>query len=240
MIPLSFTDELRKFEEECRRRTDSFLAELPPEQVHALRDYDLLLEQLYKFACCFWGCHGKEHVLEHLAGRCVSSLVSARRLIEAGYYDEALSLIRSVGEIANLLNLFWADNAEIRPWLDSPEKERRRRFSPVQVRRKLGELQTMVPFNDTHYHRLCELSVHPTPQTRPNAHQDARRPVLGAYFQPQGFIAASWELCWALAVVAGPIAKLGVFSEAEAKKMVELVISLFEKAAPHVDEGDDT
>lgn len=169
-----------------------------------------------------------------MAGRCVSNLASAWRLAETGYYDEALSLVRSVGEIASLLNWFWCDNREVRNWLDLSERERRKRYQPAEVRDQLRRLNWLVPFDDEHYGRLCELAVHPTPETKPNAHRDSQRPVVGAYFQAAGFSLAVWELCWALTVVAGPIAKLAIFPESEAKAMVEVTAALFEVGSKHV------
>jgi hypothetical protein len=154
--------------------------------------------------------------------------------MERGYYDEALSLVRSVGEIANLLNLFWANQISIRAWLDSSQTERRERFAPYRVRKELENLKQLIPFDDAHYKRLCELAVHPVPETRPNAYHNERRPILGSYFQPEGFSPVVWEMCWALAVVAGPVAKLALFPQSQAEKMVELTIPLFELAAENI------
>lgn len=232
-------DHIRQFEQQCHADTQAFLAGAPADLKCAVNTFDDLFQRLYRLSCCFWGCHGKEHVFEYLSGRCVSSLTAGRRLAETGYYDESLSLVRSIGEVANLLNLFWRDNGEIRKWLDFPDRERRNRFSPVAVRRRLEELQWLIPFDDEHYKRLCELAVHPTPQTRPNAHQDVHRPVLGAYFQPNGFVFVTWELCWALAAVSGPIAKLAIFPETEARQMAEATVKLFELALTHISGSQD-
>jgi hypothetical protein len=233
---LSVAQQLQSFEQDCLRQSERYLTESAAPFAEATRNFDALLQQVYLFSCCFWGCHGKEHVFEHLAGRTVSHAIASHRLIVTGYYDEALSLIRNVGEIANLLNLFWVDNTSIRSWLDGDDKHRRKEFSPVAVRTKLENLKWMVPFDDQHYKRLCELVVHPTRTSRPNAHQDGRRPVLGAYFQPAGFLRASWELYWSLAVVAGPVAKVAIMPQEQGEKMVEVTIPLFELAADHLNE----
>jgi hypothetical protein len=231
-----FTDKLRQFEEVCKQDTATYLASCPGDVRAAHEAFHPLLEHLYKFACCHWGCHGKEHVYEYLAGRTVSNLISAYGLTERGYYDEALSLVRSVGEIANLLNLFWVDQKNIRVWLDSNRTERRAKFDPYHVRIELKNLNHLIPFDEAHYKRLCELAVHPTPATRPNAYHDKDKPILGAYFQPEGFCAAFWEMSWALAVVAGPVSKLALFPKSQAEKMVELTVQLFELAAAHISE----
>jgi len=229
-------DKLQYFEEVCKRETKTYLATCSGDLLQACQTFDPLLEHLYNFACCYWGCHGKEHVLEYLAGRTVCHLISAHGLTERGYYDEAISLVRSVGEIANLLNLFWADKRNIRAWLDSSQTERRDKFAPYRVRKELESLKHLIPFNDAHYKRLCELAVHPTPETRPNAYHDRQRPALGGYFQPEGFSSVFWEMCWALAVVTGPVSKLALFPQSEAERMVELTVPLFKLAAGNVSE----
>jgi hypothetical protein len=229
-------EQLRPFEQQCRSDTQCFLASAPDDLTGALRAFDEVFRRMYLFSCCNWGCHGKEHVFEYLAGRVVSNLASAWQLAETGYYDESLSLVRSVGEIANLLNLLWRDDQEIRTWLDSEEREHRKRYAPAAVRARLRKLRCLVPFDDDHYGRLCQLAIHPTPKTRPNAHQDSRQPVVGAVFQPIGFELTAWEMSWALASVAGPIAKLAIFPEVEARAMVGGAIELLEVAARHIPE----
>jgi hypothetical protein len=102
---LDALNHLDEFERQCRDETHAFLSSAPRDLADAVSRFDDLFRRLYLFSCCHWGCHGKEHVFEHLAGRCVSSLASGWRLTERGYYDEALSLVRSVGEIANLFEL---------------------------------------------------------------------------------------------------------------------------------------
>ena len=144
------------FESLCRKHTESDIGTLPSVVADSIRQKSRLLEHLYRFSCCYWGCHGREHVFEHLAGRCVSSLIAAERLTTMGYYDECMSLIRSVGEIANLLNMFMFDHTKIRQWLDCSEKERRREFKPYKVREFLEKDDFLVPFTGDHYGRLCE------------------------------------------------------------------------------------
>ena len=231
-----FYSVLLRFEEECRIRTANGLADFPPEVGESLSVQLKLLEHLYRFSSCYWGCHGREHVFEYLGGRCVSSLVAAGRLSAIGYYDECLLLVRSVGEIANLLNLFLCDNTHLRQWFDNTELDRRRNYKPYKVREMLAEKQWFIPFSDEHYGRLCEQYVHPNPDTKPQAHDDGDRPVLGAHYQGKGYLTAHWESCWALCAVSGPIAKLAIFPEPQAKQMVEWTVKLFEFCLPQIPE----
>ena len=86
---LFVTTQLQPFEEDCLVLSKRYLTESAPDFAEATRNFDALLQQLYQFSCCFWGCHGKEHVFEHLAGRTVSHAISSHLLISTGYYDEA-------------------------------------------------------------------------------------------------------------------------------------------------------
>lgn len=231
---IQIASKVAEFEAICRGATDAHLQNSSAEFQKAMSDFDALLQHYYLFSCCHWGCHGKEHTFEHLGGRCVSHILSAYKLIRDGYYDESLSLVRSVGEIANLLNLFWVENSSVRDWLGFTEPERRKEFTPYKVRQRLMDNSWAVPFDDDHYKRLCQTVVHPTPDTRPNAHDDGERPVLGAYFQKIGFENASWELFYALSTVAGPIAKIADLKRDQAEIMVALTIPLFKSSAMHV------
>lgn len=63
------------------------------------------LAALYEASTCNRKCFGGGHVLESLAGRVYNLASSAYILSLAGFYDEALNLIRSIGEISNLISL---------------------------------------------------------------------------------------------------------------------------------------
>jgi hypothetical protein len=228
-----FIDSIQLFENACAETTRSHL-ESQNELLLARSQYDELFKQLYHFSCCHWGCHGKEHIFERLAGKCVNNLSLSYRAIEYGYYDEALSLVRSVGEIANLLNLFWRENSHIRLWLDADERTRIRKYGPAAVRKLLEAADGLVPFNQAHYQYLCETAVHPTPHSKPNAYSDLQQPILGVVFQESGFRIAFWNICWALSVVSGPISKIAVFDRKQADRMVDLTVPLFKSAILHV------
>jgi hypothetical protein len=89
------------------------LGEKPPVLIEAL---DVLLSYLERAATCFGGCHGGDHRAEFLTGRAVSSCQAALLPMTSGYYDEALSIIRSLGEIANLMAMFVSDMSEFERW----------------------------------------------------------------------------------------------------------------------------
>lgn len=185
-----------------------------------------VLSLLYRTASCFWGCHGKEHVFEYLAGRTCTSAHSAYRLIGFGYYDEALSLSRSISEIGNLVQLFFVDNSHLRSWLDLADDERRRAYGPVNVRKTLETLGTVVPTDQNQYAWLCEVGTHVTPRTLPQPHNAESRPILGAVFQSDGWNVAVASLAWSVCTVAAPLAKLAILDRGHAERLFEESIAL--------------
>jgi len=128
--------------------------------------------------------------------------------LSAGYYDESLVLARSVGELANLLLLFARYPDEYVRWKTTTPKERRQAFSPVNVRMSLEQALDFVPVDHVRYEALSEMGVHVTPDTIPQAHNPARRAVLGHIFQLPGGIMALTELCIATSVAAHSVSKL--------------------------------
>ena len=183
---------------------------------------------LYRMACCHWGCHGREHVFEYLAGRTCTSAHSAYRLIGFGYYDEALALSRNIAEIGNLVHLFFTDNSHIRLWLDLSDKDRRRNYRPASVRATLTSLGAVVPTDKDRYSWLCEVGTHVTPRTLPQAHNKEERPILGAVFQPEGWKVGLDSLAWSVCTVSAPLAKLAMLNHEQAERLFEESISLVE------------
>jgi hypothetical protein len=188
-----------------------------------------VLSLLYRLACCHWGCHGKEHAIEHLAGRACTSAQAAIRLMGFGYYDEALSLTRNIAEIGNLLYLFSSEPSHIRNWLDAPEIERQRAYSPVKVRIALEKLGAVVPTDEVQYAWLCEVATHVTPRTLPGAHNAERRPVLGGVHQPDGVTRVLHALTWAVCAVSGAAARIAIVKRSHAERLTAETIALVEK-----------
>lgn len=188
--------------------------------------FGTVLSLLYRLACCQWGCHGREHIIEYLAGRTVTSVQAGYRLLGFGYYDEVLALARNVSETGNLVQLFYVDPDHIRLWLDSPEKERRNSYSPAAVRKLLAKKGAVVPTDQEEYSWLCEVATHVNPSTKPQAHQNADKPILGAIFQESGWSVAFEKLAWSLCTVAGPVAKIAIVPRQNAERVVEETIAL--------------
>src|SRR5208282_3249758 len=62
--------------------------------------------------------------------------------------------------------------------------------------------------DQTRYGELCELATHPTPQTKPQAHNLLGMPFIGAEFQEAGLLVALNELAAATALALVPLPKL--------------------------------
>ncbi len=167
-----------------------------------------VLSILYRLACCAYGCKGGDHQIEWLTGKLVNQAISAHRLIRAAQYDEALMLIRGMGEIANLFWLFKHDGKEFTSWKAADKKLRISKFGPGAVRKRLASLVKIGPLIDgKRYQALCEIGTHPTPGLAPG-HYTPGRPILGAIPQEAGVLVCVNELAYVVAVSAPPVAGL--------------------------------
>lgn len=139
-----------------------------------------VLSMLYAEAACSFGCAGGDHFWQKLTARIVGHSLASLRLAMSGYYDESLSLTRSVGEIANLLFLFAAKPELVKCWQSSDDKRRKKHFGPVKVRLAIEELGHRPPIDESRYSLLCEVGVHLAPSVSPQAFNEHGRPSLGA------------------------------------------------------------
>ena len=170
-----------------------------------IQSLDVLLSYLERAAACFGGCHGGDHRAEYLTGRAVTSCQAALLLMSSGYYDEALSMIRSLGEIANLMAMFVSDMSRFERWKMLDEKARRRDFSAVKVRLWLEQNGGPLVVDEKRYGILSTYSIHANPDTLPQDHGPHGKAMIGPFYQEAGFLLCLNEL-------ARPMAFIGVFS----------------------------
>ena len=161
-----------------------------------LKVLGISLSILYQVATCHRKCFGGPHVLESLTARTYNLACSAYTLIGRGLYDEALNLIRSMGEIANLIGLLFNDLEERELWLHSDKSTRFRRFTPAKVRESLKELKGgMFLYADKEwYSRFCEDYTHVHPGTKPNVHNEQAQGHTGGAVQEEGLRVSIVEL----------------------------------------------
>ncbi len=204
----AFLDLAFRTEDGCASATREILPSLgkkAPECHERLGD---LLSLLYRGACCFYGCSEGDHFGQHIAGRVVSHSLGSYRLLCSGYYDESLALSRNLGEVANLFWLFVHRPEELERWRQSDKKTRIKDFSAFRIRHVLEKEGIPIPIDETRYAALCEVAVHVSPDTTPQAHNPQEIPTLGLVFQMKGFLASLNELSLATGVCAASLVPL--------------------------------
>jgi hypothetical protein len=177
------------------------------EYARDLRVIGTSLSALYLAATCHRKCHGGPHILESLTGRAYNLGCGAYILICRAFYDEALNLVRSMGEISNLVLLSVVDKNSLRKWLEADRKTRLTDFSPVKVRKLLEAQSTPMIADKDWYASFCDRYTHISPATKPNLHNDVGLPHAGGVFQPAGLRHSLSELATVLGSVAMPICK---------------------------------
>ncbi len=101
-----FLDLLSAQEERCLAETRSHLPDLGKTAPKTIEHLGTVLSMLDRVASCSWGCAGGDHVAEFVVARCTNTARASLRLLNHGYYDESLSMTRSLAEAANLLISF--------------------------------------------------------------------------------------------------------------------------------------
>jgi hypothetical protein len=230
-VGLSFLELTQDLADKSSNDTDKFCAEAGKSLPRTMEATGTVLSILYRLACCYYGCGGGDHQIEWLAGKFVNQAVSVLRLVRAAQYDEALMLIRGMGEIVNLLWLFQEDRAEMLAWKSADKKARLNQFGPGAVRHRLEKLSELgPPIDSERYSALCEIATHPTPSLAPGHYSGTGRPVLGSIIQEVGVFVCINELAYAIAMAAIPIAVL-VDSNMDIRKQIkEQSIHLLESA----------
>ena len=190
---------MRRLQARCYKNTWKHpLGDKAPILVQGL---DTLLSGLDRMASCFGGCRGGDHCAEYLTGRAVSSCTSAMLLMENGYYDEALSIIRSLGELANLMSVFAADKNEFRRWKSINERQRRSAFAPVKIRLWLEKHDGIMVVDEERYRFLSSYSIHASPNNIPQAHNAQAAGSIAPTFEVAGFLLCLNELARAMAFI---------------------------------------
>jgi hypothetical protein len=191
-IGAEFLRLVSRLEDDCETLTEESLERgMGVKAPKCLEYLGTVLAKADAIASCFWNCPGpgyEAHALPYLVGRAASLGRAALRLMRFGFYDEALSLVRSLGEIGNLFMLFHLSPSSIAEWRSSDFEARRDRYKPGDVRRKIGKLGGTVPMDEAKYARLCKISTHPVPDLRPQLFNPHGVVTAGARFQEAGVL----------------------------------------------------
>ena len=208
-VERAFLELTQELADASSKGTDKFCAEAGKSLPQTMDATGTVLSVLYRLACCYYGCRGGDHQIEWLVGKFVNQALSTHRLVRAAQYDEALMLIRGMGEIANLLWLFYEDRAELTAWKAADKKARLSNFGPAAVRRRLEVLSSLGPPIDAErYGALCEVGTHPIPGFAPGHYSGSGRPVLGVILQEVGVFVCVNELAYATAMASIPVVVL--------------------------------
>jgi hypothetical protein len=218
-VGLSIHQTLMQQDDNCEKTSLSRFPRLGEKTPRCYEMMGRVLALLDALSSCAWGCAEGDHVLERLIGRSVNHARAGLRLALMGFYDEALALIRGVGEIANLLSLFEAKTGSFTRWKSLDERTRRREFSPANVRDKLEKIGTPIRVNTDKYAELSSRNVHVNPRTSPQAYDMLAIPKGGAYYQEAGLIICLNELALALTFVTYAAAKLSHVDQAMKQRM---------------------
>jgi hypothetical protein len=181
----------------CGNHTDQRLPEMGKSCPECLHNLGTMLSILYRVGSCHGRCRGGDHLIEYILGRTCSTALSALSLLRQGYYDEALSLARSIGETANLLTSFVKLPGRLEEWKRADARTRLREFSPVKVRLTLEGAKVPLPVDEERYRQLSSTATHVSPSIQPQLHNIAGIPTLGAMFQDIGAMVSLNETAWA-------------------------------------------
>ena len=173
---MDFLDLVWGQEDECEAATDRLIPSLGKKAPACLNHLGTVLSLLDRMASCWWACRGGDHLVEYLCGRVASNARAALRMMRFGFYDEALVLCRSIGEVSNLLQLFAVDSGTLADWKAATRKERMTNFGPMRVRKRLEDLFEPL-IKEERYRLLSEQSAHVVPNTRPQSHNVIGPPV---------------------------------------------------------------
>jgi len=151
------------------------------------------VESLAQMASCAWGCRGKDHTIENLLRRLVNLALGARNLAWAGYYDEALLLIRSGAEVTNLLQLFSVQPDREPAWRAAPESKD---FTPIRVRLAIEAAGSSPFVHKDRYGALCKVAAHATHDFALTAHEPTEKPItrVGPWFAVPGVLLVLGEI----------------------------------------------
>ena len=200
---------------------------------HAIDLLGRTLELIEKAAICHWGCQNPSHDLERLAARIYNLATGALQLYRSGRYDEALSLVRSIGEFVNLLTLFGLEPQKRAEWFALDDRKRRTAFGPGKVRIAIEAKQLEPAMDSDEYSDLCEQAVHPTPSARPGGYNADRLPVLGGHLQPAGAIALMCSLIRAIGRTAVVLSQLIKLPPSESRALLLLGTELESSLGGH-------
>lgn len=196
-VERDFFGHVWRLSERCEKGTDERIRDLGQKLPKCVERLERLTWLLGRLGTCSWGCHGGDHVVEYLVTRGVGTILSSYRCIRTGFYDQSITLTRSIGETANLLALFHADATLRAEWTAADRRGRLNKFGPVKIRLLLEKLDQLVPIEEDRYRELSEIGVHPVPGARPQDFSEHGQGQIGGWYQETAVFVTVNELAYA-------------------------------------------
>jgi len=201
-----------KYEDRCEKATEKRLTKIGQKAPLCYEHLGQLLGYADMIGSCVYSCPGESedaHAIWYLVARTSSFGRAALRLMKMGFYDEALIIVRSMGEICNLLVLFSLSPEAMEEWKTSDRAYRMTNLSPSKVRRRIEAMGGVTAITATKYAALCEVSTHPVPDLRPQRFNHAGKSMTGGmYVQDAGILVVLNEMALALAQLVIAAAKV--------------------------------
>jgi hypothetical protein len=188
-----FLEMLAGYERKCSEATSAHLPDCGRKAPECYGALGMVLALTDCAAACWWGCSQGDHRVEFLLASTTSNAYAAISLMNSGYYDQSLSLARTLGEAANLFALFAIDPESLVAWRTLDDRLRRQRFRPAAVRKAIEQRGLPVPINGKRYDRLSSYGIHSTPTLLPQAH-GSPQPLTFPLYQQPGYLMALNEV----------------------------------------------
>ena len=108
----------------------------------------------------------KEHLHQLLiVVRSFNSAAAGLKLAMSGYWQQSFALMRDVMECEFLLDLFHGSPQRLADWVALNERERKKKFSPIEVRKSLDTRDGNIEQKREKAYSLLSLyASHPTPE----------------------------------------------------------------------------
>ena len=222
---------IRAKQDKCERATEERAPEINRTLPAAIDQTAQTLMLLEQYGSCHWGCHGGDHLIERFAARATSYCLASIRLLWMGHYDEAYSLLRTVGELANLLFLFASDRSQMTRWRDADEGQRRNDFGAAGVRAILASLQLPAILNRRRFAMLSGRFAHAGQLPVAQLHNPDGLMTMGGRLQPGGLDYGMAQLTVFVGTIGWSLSELGDMSDdhrAELQSAAEHLMTIME------------
>jgi hypothetical protein len=207
-IGLDFLRLVSKMEDQCEKLTDKKIPAMGKKAPRCMEHIGTVLSLCDRIGSCYWQCNNDDHLVEYMTSRVNGYARASLRLARFGFYDEALVLVRSIGEIANLLVLFMSESTTMDEWRNSDHNMRINSFKPSKIRERIEKNKFFVPMDANRYRKLCEIATHPVPHLKPQDYNPIGKPSSGGRLQEAGFVLVINELAFLISIVSLASSKL--------------------------------